>query len=243
MDPSVPGQAAGKPSEPFRLEFEAAPDDLDLSADEVHLWLWQPARPVPPREVSRCANEQLNGLLHRYAGAAPPALQRGEHGKPYTTAVGFPHFNLSHGGQCMLFAFSRQQELGVDVDTLARRHTPLELARRFFAEEESRALEKLDASSQGPAFMRLWTGKEAVLKALGLGLSFGLHRLHFELDDQGRAGRLKAIDAEVGAVEDWQLHRFEPVPGHVAALAWRGPALRVRAFRMDDASERPAAAK
>ncbi|MEZ5460334.1 4'-phosphopantetheinyl transferase superfamily protein [Dokdonella sp.] len=243
MQASLPGQAAEEPADSVRLEFETAPANLDLLDDEVHVWLWQAARPIPPRDVSRQANEQLLGLLHRYAGAAPPALQRGEHGKPYASQAGFPQFNLSHGGQCVLFAFSKRQELGIDVDTLARRHTPLELARRFFADEESRALERLDGSSQGPAFMRLWTGKEAVLKALGQGLSFGLHRLQFELDHEGRAGRLKAIDTAAGAVEDWQLHRFEPLPGHVAALAWRGPALRIRAFLMEDAQVKPAPAR
>lgn len=231
MDPASLGPHVD-PLEPVAFDFVAAPDNLELAADEVHVWLWNLEETIAPRDVSQRANAQLLRLLGRYAGTAPPALQRGEHGKPFLPGAGFPHFNLSHGGRCMLFAFARQQAIGVDIDALSRRHAPLELARRFFAEDEAKAIEKLDGSLQGAAFMRLWTGKEAVLKALGMGLSFGLHRLRFELDDTGRAGGLQAIDVDAGAKEDWQLHRFEPAPGHVAALAWRGPALRVRAFRM-----------
>lgn len=233
MAPPVSRAPAIDSPVPAGFDFKAVSDHPGLPADEVHLWLWRPSDPVPPREVSRRGNERLLDLLGRYAGSAPPELQRGAHGKPHLDASGFPQFNLSHGGQCMLFAFAAQQELGVDVDTLARKHAPTELARRFFAEDEARALERLDVDRQGPAFMRLWTGKEAVLKALGLGLSFGLHRLRFELDDQGQAGRLRTIDADAGAAGLWQLHRFEPAAGHVAALAWQGPALRIRSFLLD----------
>lgn len=235
MNPSLPGQAATDPSDPTGLDFVTAPNELELSADEVHLWLWKVTEAIPRRDLSRHARARLLQLLGRYAGTEVPALQLGEHGKPFLPEPRFPQFNMSHGGQCVLFAFSRQQELGVDVDALARRHAPLELARRFFAQEEADALERLDGAAQGPAFMRLWTCKEAVLKALGLGLSFGLQRLRFELDSEGRAGGLQAIDAAAGAMEEWQLHRFEPAPGHAAAVAWRGPALRLRGFRLDDA--------
>lgn len=216
------------------LDFSSVPVSLSLPDDEVHLWLWQAPESIAPRDVSPRARAQLLDLLGRYAGTTPPTLERGEHGKPFVSQAGFPQFNISHGGQCMLFAFSQRQELGVDVDALSRRHSPLELARRFFAAEEASALERLEADLQGAAFMRLWTAKEAVLKAMGVGLSFGLHRLRFDLDDQGRAGALRAIDAEAGSSSDWQLHRFEPAPAHVAALAWRGPPLRVRAFRIAD---------
>ncbi|WP_423924962.1 4'-phosphopantetheinyl transferase family protein [Dokdonella sp.] len=218
------------------LDFAQAPENLELSADEVHLWLWRVDEAIAPRDISSRARAHLLRLLGRYGGAVPPPLQRGEHGKPYLPEAGFPHFNLSHGGRCMLFAFSKEQELGVDVDALARRHAPLELARRFYAVEETRALERLDTEIQGPAFMRLWIGKEAVLKALGLGLSFGLHRLRFDLGPDGQAGALQALDVADGSTRDWQLHRFEPAPGHAAALAWRGPALRIRGFHLDDAN-------
>ncbi len=234
MNPALTGRARSERAESAGIDFVAAPAAIELAADEVHLWLWNPLEAIAPRDVSARANAQLLRLLGRYGGTEPPSLQRGEHGKPYLPGTGFPQFNLSHGGHCMLFAFSKQQAIGVDVDTLSRRHAPLELARRFFAEEEARALEKLDGSLQGAAFMRLWTCKEAVLKSLGMGLSFGLHRLRFELDENGRAGGLQAIDGEVGTAGDWQLHRFEPAPGHVAALAWQGPALRIRGFRLGE---------
>lgn len=213
-------------------DFVAADRVAPLAAGEVHLWLWQSQQPFPPREVSALARAELARLLQDYAGSAEaPTIERSTHGKPYVAGAGFPHFNLSHSGRCVVFAFCARHEIGVDVEAVSRRHAPLELATRFFAAEEAAALAALAEAEQGAAFMRLWTSKEAVLKALGQGLSFGLHRLRFDLDGAGATGGLRAIASEAGTPAEWQLRRFEPAPGHAGALAWRGQDLRVRAFR------------
>ena len=118
MDPATPKPFESDPFEPDGLEFVTAPDDLELLDDEVHVWLWDVAETIAPRDVSRRANTQLLRMLARYTGAVPPALMRGEHGKPYLPDAGFPQFNLSHGGRCMLFAFSKQQAIGVDAQQI-----------------------------------------------------------------------------------------------------------------------------
>lgn len=214
-------------------DFALRDPPVALAPGEVHLWLWQTEQPFPPRQVSAMAQNALGRLLQAYggAGAAPPIL-RGEHGKPFVAETGFPHFNLSHSGCCVVFAFARDQEIGVDVEMISRRHSSLELARRFYAAEEAAALGALAEGEREAAFMRLWTGKEAVLKALGQGLSFGLHRVRFAIEPDSPEMALQDIAPEAGRRQDWQLKRFEPAPGHAGALAWRGPPLQVRPFRL-----------
>ena len=93
-------------------------------------------------------------------------------------------------------------------------------------------LATLPEALQDTAFYSLWTCKEAVLKAQGRGIAFGLHRLSFEMrGDDGRVLDLAQIDAEAGAAARWQLCRFTPAHGGFGALAWQGPALPVRGFR------------
>jgi 4'-phosphopantetheinyl transferase len=227
--------AAGTP------DFEASDTFACLPGGEIHVWLCQMREPLTPRAVAALAREHLLRLLQSYAGCGlPPSVERGEHGKPFVVGEDYPYFNLSHGGECIALAFSRDHELGIDVENTSqgRRHEPLELARRFFAAEESQALARLDADARNAAFMHLWTCKEAVLKAIGHGLSFGLDRLQFALDTGGRPESLQFIAEEAGAPEEWQIHRFEPAHGHAGSLAWRGPQRQIRWFQLDDASNR-----
>ena len=70
-------------------------------------------------------------------------------------------------------------------------------------------------------FLRLWCAKEAVLKAHGYGLAFGLHRLVFVETEYGLL--MAACDPALGVPADWRLHEFIPADGYVAALAWRLP--------------------
>ena len=70
-----------------------------------------------------------------------------------------------------------------------------------------------------PAFVRLWCAKEAVLKAHGEGIAFGLEKLRF--GEHGGRLRLDACVPALGTPADWALHEWAPEPGYRAALAWR----------------------
>ncbi|MEP6881786.1 MAG: 4'-phosphopantetheinyl transferase superfamily protein, partial [Dokdonella sp.] len=129
-------------------------------------------------------------------------------------------------------AFCRDQELGVDVErgSMRRSRSAHELATRFFASDEALALAGLPDTQRERAFLHLWTCKEAVLKAIGHGLSFGLDRLRFALDDNGEPHALVSIADEAGSASEWQIHRFDPGSGHVGSLAWRGTPRTIRTF-------------
>lgn len=216
-------------------EFVPASRVANLPAGEIHLWFWHSDEPLPPRELASRARFKLIRLLQHYAdSSAEPAIEAGEHGKPFVAAADYPHFNMSHSGDCVMFAFSRDHELGVDIEAPVsrRRFSTLELAARFFTADESTMLAALDEKTRDAAFMQLWTCKEAVLKALGHGLSFGLDRLQFALDSNASACSLDAIAEEAGVPEDWQIHRFMPGQGLLGSLAWRGLPQRIKTYAM-----------
>src|SRR3546814_15236356 len=93
------------------------------------------------------------------------------------------------------------------------------LAERFFVRSETGGLLALPAEAREAAFVRLWCAKEAVHKAHGRGLAFGLDRLEFAL--RGDDWALVACDPALGRPSDWTLHAFHPLPGSLASLAWR----------------------
>jgi len=104
----------------------------------------------------------------------------------------------------------------------------LDLARRYFSPGEVAALATLPEAKQQVAFLRLWSCKEALLKSLGRGIAFGLHRVVFRLDGDGEVTGLQEIDGE-GAMA-WRIRRLSPLANAAAALAWLGPECTVRAF-------------
>jgi 4'-phosphopantetheinyl transferase len=114
-------------------------------------------------------------VLARQLGRDPSAveLSRTDTGKPIVT--GGVHFSISHSGDLILLALSRQCDIGVDVER--RRDVPrvTELGERWLtAAERAEVARMAESNGEGDAshaFLRVWTRKEARLKALGVGIS------------------------------------------------------------------------
>ena len=187
-------------------------------------------------DVWRLPGDAWRPVLARYAGLAADALTltTDSYGKPHLAAPIALGFNLSHCGDVVLLAIARGLEPGVDVEALRPRPRVLQLARRYFTADEAAALAALPVDDREPAFYRLWTAKEAVLKALGRGLSFGLDRVGFQLEAGGTAVRPAQFAGAAAPASGWQLHALAPTPGHLGALAWRGAPRMVRLFLLRD---------
>ena len=163
-------------------------------------------------------------LVRDWLGAeldyAPAAivLTRDLHGRPRLDA---PHarFDLSwsHSGDGLLVALGEGIDVGVDLERLRPRPRALELARRFFHPDEAAWLAGLPEPARNDAFIRLWCAKEAVLKAHGRGIAFGLDKFGLAESD----GTLAVREAHPHLGGPWSLHEWAPRPGYRAALAWR----------------------
>ncbi|MFC5527614.1 4'-phosphopantetheinyl transferase family protein [Rhodanobacter ginsengisoli] len=198
-----------------------------LRDDEIHVWCLD-YRPQHGRTP-------LLSVLAAYlgTGAERVALTMGEHGRP---ALAFAHdqslgFNWSHSGSHALIAIGRHVTPGIDVEQVRERPRAVAIAERFFSTGEAAGLAGLPPAERTLAFLELWTAKEAVLKALGRGIAFGLDRLSVAAS----AGRLTLQLLEGDDVGAWQLHRLDVGPALVAALAWRGGPRRIRLGRLASA--------
>ena len=90
-------------------------------------------------------------------------------GKPYFSNAEI-HFNLSHTGSTVVAAFAGSA-VGIDIESRGRCRDFVGIARRFFDPSEADAISRSRDEEQ---FLRLWTGKEAMLKLSGEGISGGL---------------------------------------------------------------------
>jgi 4'-phosphopantetheinyl transferase len=130
------------------------------------------ARFVFERDRARFATGRaaLRAILAAYLGAEPAALAFtiGPHGKP--ALPDGPPFSFSNSQGCGLCAVGQERPVGVDVERLREVPDAAGVARSAFTPEERAAWQAAGAGG-GAAFLRVWTRKEAALKALGLGLS------------------------------------------------------------------------
>ena len=147
-------------------------------------------------------------------------LWRDDYGRPH---LGAAHAGLdanwSHSGEALLVALGEGVRVGVDLEFLRPRPSAMALAERFFTAAEAQALARMAPAEGEAAFVRLWCAKEAVLKAHGRGIAFGLERLAFSHADGDWT--LTDCDPALGQPRDWSLHTFSPQPGYLATLAWR----------------------
>jgi 4'-phosphopantetheinyl transferase len=131
------------------------------------------------------------------------ALTYGENGKP-RLANGELQFSVSHCDDVALFAFSKEVEVGVDVEAIRPVREADAIAAQFFTERERETYAALSPRERILGFLRLWTRKEAFVKALGAGFSVPVERFDLSAAPRG-----------------WRLQSFFPLPGFIAALACR----------------------
>lgn len=116
-------------------------------------------------------------ILANYLSIHPAAIQfaQGEKGKPFLALQNEAtplYFNLSHSHDCALCAVTRMGDVGIDIEYMRPDIDPLALVNRFFSSFEREAFARLPAHENiNHAFFRAWTRKEAILKALGTGIS------------------------------------------------------------------------
>lgn len=167
----------------------------------------------------------LAGYLGRDPARVPLARARG--GKPFLSGHAAPQFNLAHSGDLVLCAVSGVGEVGIDVEHVRRSLDVELLTRDVLSEQEQHQVASVPAADRARVFLRYWTGKEAILKASGAGLSLPLDAL----EPLGSTDRSPISDLPVGpdyvaslatgstgfALQRW---RWEPEPRmHRATLA------------------------
>ena len=190
---------------------------------------WQRLRASHHRDRFLSSHALLRSVLAGYLGREPGALRfvHGKYGKPSLEpdagASAALSFNLSHSGGRALLAVCRDGgALGVDVERWRADRRFAALARRNFAPEEQQALDAMSGSELERAFYRIWTLKEAYVKARAAGLSMPLQGFLFRF---GAGGALSlavrpGADARPGR---WACAGFELPGGYSAAVVHECP--------------------
>lgn len=169
---------------------------FQLKQNTIHLWkinlghhrlkIDELTRILSPAEIKRAdlfhyaqdraefkvSHIALRLILSKYLSESPELLEfsTNDFGKPFLKNSRF-NFNLSHSGELALVAVAENLHVGVDVERIRGEINHRELAERFFSKDEKSYLRSFYETQAIKEFFRLWTRKEAFVKAKGCGLS------------------------------------------------------------------------
>jgi 4'-phosphopantetheinyl transferase len=159
----------------------------------------------------------LRLVLSEYAPVKPEdwRFSAGEWGKPEIAGPALDPplwFNLSHTGGFVACVAGRIPQLGVDVENINRMTACDEIAKQSFAAAEYAYLRNLPSALQRKAFFRLWTLKEAYIKAEGKGLSIPLDSFCFRFSAENPvAGNQAEVTLELtgeSKSDGWNFFEF-----------------------------------
>jgi len=218
------------------------------SAPPVHLWFASvdhgPAEPSllcadEQQRLARfvaphAAREFLVGrtLLRTALSALIPHVEPGDwrfrfnsHGRPEVApipGVPTPVFSLAHSRGLAVTAVTWNCELGIDVERLDRFPPIHTVGPQVFSPGEMDAIKALSEPEQPRRFWDCWTLKEALSKALGLGLAFPVEKCQFRPTPDGP--RVQFLPPLTDTPDRWNFAQWVH-EGWLISLALAGPAL------------------
>ncbi|MEX0272325.1 4'-phosphopantetheinyl transferase superfamily protein [Leptolyngbyaceae cyanobacterium UHCC 1019] len=170
----------------------------------------------------------LRSILAHYLTCNPKTVQfqYGIHGKPGVNHSSLPslEFNLSHSEDLIVCAIALQS-VGIDVEFLREVPYRDQLIKRYFSLQEQSMLNALPAEAKNQAFFEYWTGKEAMLKATGLGI-FDLKKV--ELNSIAKSVQLSSSPGCDQSSAAWHLYSFEPSSNYFASIAIAMPPMQLK---------------
>jgi 4'-phosphopantetheinyl transferase len=138
-------------------------------------------------------------------------------------------FNLSHAKGLAACAIATDVEIGIDVELITPRRAGVEVAEHYFSTEETALLRTTQSyQQQVQLFFRLWTAKEALIKATGEGLQRALDSFSFAFDPT----RITFHPDDPDEALRWVFWEHQPTAQHALALAIRQPSCRPQQLSM-----------
>ena len=184
------------------------------------------------------ARATLRRLLADATGldATELQLERDARGRPYLVADGHDamDFNLSHSGALAAIGIAFGGRIGVDVEQHGAARALRDLVPQVMGPRESEVLSRLDGEQFAREFYECWTRKEAVIKALGIGLEFPLQSIDVPAVEHERV-----VKVRTGSADEWTVSTREPVPGYSLSVALDDDEHRVSVRHLDGVRAAP----
>jgi 4'-phosphopantetheinyl transferase len=177
-----------------------------------------------PRRHYVIARGTLRKLLGAYLHVEPTEIELtfDANQKPHLAekhATSGLRFNVSHSCDLAVIGFAQGCEVWIDVEELRDVGHLEQIARRFFHPAETGAVLAAPEFTRNLAFLRCWTSKEAILKALGTGIVGNLADFQVPIGDGWQGWIECPTGLSSGQRSRCWLEQLTPRDDYVAAIA------------------------
>lgn len=166
------------PPEQVKVKFEFLNADERARAERFHF-------PMHSRRFI-AARSDLRQILSLYLNIKPKDIvfEYTQHKKPYLHLPDHSRiqFNVSHSEDIAIYAVTLDHDIGIDIEKIKTSYDP-KVANRYFSQRENEALTHLTPEERIVGFYRVWSRKEALVKAVGKGLSIPLSSFSVSVND------------------------------------------------------------
>jgi len=178
---------------------------------------------------------KLRVILSLYCGCQPQNLifRYNSFGKPFIDMPEFNEvrFNMSFSGNLMILGISRQNNIGCDIEEVREIDDQRNIANENFSTQEIQILNH--SNDEIGTFFKIWTRKEALIKAIGKGMFYPLKSFTVNMDPLGGPEHLLIIDN----TDESKLWRTTPLnisDGYIASLAIESDEFQISYFKQSD---------
>jgi len=178
----------------------------------------------------------LRVLIANYRNFRPNEINfyYNEFGKPFISPDSDGNnlsFNSSHSNNIAVFVFSRNREVGIDVEKVKEMKDMEGVVDLCFSESEKKWFSKLSSDKKEEIFYKVWAGKEAYIKAIGKGLSFSPNRISLDRRNDDELF-IKEINGDEG-FSRWKLITFKPHPDFISCIVVGNDSFTIKHFSLD----------
>ncbi|GAA0736787.1 4'-phosphopantetheinyl transferase family protein [Clostridium oceanicum] len=138
----------------------------------------------------------------------------GDKGKPKIKNKYKINYNISHSKELILIGFSKEKEIGIDVEKVYYNIDYKEISEAFFHPYDLLCYSNKSKIDEIKSFFKIWVVKEAYTKALGTGLSRSLDTFFIK---KSLNNKLMVMDI-INSTETY-IKTFKPQLGYIAAIS------------------------
>lgn len=153
--------------------------------------------------------------------------------KPLCKQNPYLYFNMSHSHNWICYAFSYNCQVGVDIEFMSRKIELEHFLPSIASPKEISIFNNLKELDKAYLFYKMWTTKEAFLKALGFGLIYPLSEVETKILPKGEFGIIEHRgNNEI--TKEWTFTPINFISGYLGTVAVQKSSIKINSHTLSD---------